>query len=176
MRPRAAGCLRRASESWPSCPTGPYSGSVTRETVWKAVADSLRKDFGRLLDVRDVRRVRRVTGDAWAVTVVLAASSGDIHVADLTVDEAGTISPTLGPDHFVEALRRYERMSLAPPPPSELADFGDMGSQDEEPSFDMFSDAAEPGTVRVAAALEHGDPQALHTARRLLPPLLTDHA
>src|SRR5258708_8025313 len=66
-------------------------------------------------------------------------------------------------------------MALAPRPASELGDFGDMGSQDEEPSFDMFSDAEEPVTVRVAAALENGDPQSLHTARSLLPRLLTDH-
>ncbi len=149
--------------------------SVTRETVWKAVAESLRKDFGRLLDVRDVRRVRRVTGDAWAVTVVLAASSGDLHVADLTVDEAGTISPTLGPDHFVEAIRRAERMSLAPPPPSELADFGDVSSGDEEPALDMLSDFEEPAEVRVESALAKGDPESLHTARTLLPRLLGDH-
>jgi CRP-like cAMP-binding protein len=148
---------------------------VTRETVWKAVAESLRKDFGRLLDVRDVRRVRRVTGDAWVVTVVLAASSGDLHVADLTVDEQGIISPTLGPDHFVEAVRRAERLSMAPPPPSELADFGDVGGGDEEPALDMLSDFEEPIEVRVAAALSKGDPESLNTARSLLPRLLGDH-
>ena len=136
-----------------------YAESVTRETVWKAVAESLRKDFGRLLDVRDVRRVRRVTGDAWVVTVVLAASSGDLHVADLTVDEQGVISPTLGPDHFVEAVRRAERLSMAPPPPSELADFGDVGGGDDEPALDMLSDFEEPLDVRVAAALAKKGPR-----------------
>jgi CRP-like cAMP-binding protein len=153
-----------------------YAGIVSRETVWKAVAESLRKDFGRLLDVRDVRRVRRVTGDAWTVTVVLAASSGDIHVADLTVDEAGTISPTLGPDHFVEAIRRFERNSLAPPPPPpELADFGDIGGEDDDSAFEMFADAEEPPSIRISAALEKGDPASLQTARSLLPKLLADH-
>ena len=58
--------------------------SVTREEVWKHVEAGLRDAFGRLLDVRDVRRVRRVAGDAWVVTVVLAAPSGDLHVADVT--------------------------------------------------------------------------------------------
>jgi CRP-like cAMP-binding protein len=148
---------------------------VTREKVWKAVAESLRKDFGRLLDVRDVRRVRRVTGNAWAVTVVLAASSGDLHVADLTVDdETGVISPTLGPDHFIEAVRRAERMSLPPPPPSELADFGDLGDSDDEAALDMFSDE-EPIDVQAAAAIASGDPEGLHKARGLLPRLLADH-
>src|SRR5579872_4709863 len=119
----------------------PRKRAMRREQVWKSVSESLRDQFGRLLDVRDVRRVRRVSGDAWTVTVVLAASMGDLHVADLTVDEAGTISPTLGPDHFVEAIRRFERNSLAPPPPPELADFGDIGGEDDDSAFEMFADA-----------------------------------
>ncbi len=57
---------------------------MTREQVWQKVSESLREGFGRLLDVREVRRVRRVAGDAWVVTVVLAAQRGDLHVADLT--------------------------------------------------------------------------------------------
>lgn len=150
--------------------------AVTRETVWKAVAESLRKDFGRLLDVRDVRRVRRVTGDAWVVTVVLAASSGDLHVADLTVDETGAITPALGPDHFVDAIRRAERMSMAPPPPRELADFGDVSDGEDEPALDMLSDTVEePVEVRVTTALSRGDPDSLQSARSLLPRLLGDH-
>ncbi len=148
---------------------------MTREQVWKTVAESLRKDFGRLLDVRDVRRVRRVTGGAWVVTVVLAASSGEFHVADVTVDEGGTITPTLGADHLIEAIRRAERLSLAPPPPSELADFGDVGGEDEEPALDMLSELEEPLEVRVASAIERGDPDSLNVARGLLPRLLADH-
>ena len=46
---------------------------MKREQVWKSVSQKLREDFGRLLDVRDVRRVRRVSGEAWVVTVALAA-------------------------------------------------------------------------------------------------------
>jgi len=148
---------------------------VTREEVWKAVSDSLRKDFGRLLDVRDVRRVRRVSGDAWAVSVVLAASSGDLHVADLSVDDAGAITPTLTADHFVEAIRRAERFSLGPPPPSELADFGDVGGGDDEPALEMLAEMEEPIEVRVAAAIARADRESLVMARDLLPRLLADH-
>ena len=71
---------------------------MTREQVWMKVADSLRDGFGRLLDVRDVRRVRRVAGDAWTVTVVLAAPSGDLHVGDVSVDVRagqGELEPAL---------------------------------------------------------------------------------
>ena len=69
-----------------------------------------------MLDVRDIRRVRRVSGDAWVVTVVLAAPSGDLHVADVTVDDAGAMTPALNADHVIDAVRRAQRASLMPPP------------------------------------------------------------
>jgi CRP-like cAMP-binding protein len=134
----------------------------------------LREGFGRLLDVRDVRRVRRVSGDAWLVTVVLASSSGDLHVADLTVDGAGAISPTLRPDHVIEAVRRAERAPALASPPDELADFGGAGD-DDDPALDMLTELDEPVEARVAAALAKGDPESLRTARDLLPRLLAEH-
>ena len=106
---------------------------MKREEVWKLVAESLRGPFGTLLEVRDVRRVRRVAGDAWTVTVVLAAPSGDLHVADVNVDDAGKISPKLTADDVVAAARKAEqaKASSMSPPPDELADFGDFGADDE---------------------------------------------
>src|SRR6185312_12957461 len=74
-----------------------YAGPMRREQVWKAVSEMLREGFGRLLDVREVRRVRHVAGQAWVATVVLASSSGDLHVADVTVEDDGTMKPALGP-------------------------------------------------------------------------------
>jgi CRP-like cAMP-binding protein len=148
---------------------------VNREAVWQKVSDSLRKDFGRLLDVRDVRRVRRVSGVAWAVTVVLAAPSGDLHVADIMVDEAGAMTPQLGADHVIEAVRRAERASQFPSASSELADFGEATSHDDEPALAMLGEPEEPVDVRAAAALARGDRAALLEARSLLPKLLSDH-
>jgi CRP-like cAMP-binding protein len=152
---------------------------VNREQVWKKVSESLRAGFGRLLDVRDVRRVRRVAGDAWIVTVVLGAPSGDLHVADVTVDDAGALSPALGPEHVIDAVKRAEHASRMPAePPDELADFGaDLGvsDEDEEPGLGMLSEIEEPIDVRVAAAIGRGDPASLREARELLPRLLTDH-
>ncbi len=150
---------------------------MTREEVWQTVAAGLRDDFGRLLDVRDVRRVRRVSGDAWTVTVVLAAASGDLHVADLTVDDAGTISPPLGADHVIDAVRRAERTSRMPgPPDDELADFGGLDEKsDEEPGLEMLSEMEAPLDVRVAAAIARGDDASLKEARELLPRLLAAH-
>ena len=158
-----------------------YIRTVTREEVWEAVADALRPPFGRLLDVRDVKRVRRVAGDAWIVTVVLAAQSGDLHVADLTVDDSGAISPTISAEHVIEAVKRAERSSHAPAAmPDELADFGggldDEAGDDETDGLELLSEMAEePVDKRVAAALARGDDASLNQARELLPRLLADH-
>lgn len=149
---------------------------VTRERVWKKVSEALRQDFGKLLDVRDVRRVRRVAADAWTVTVVLVAPSGDLHVADVTVDDAGHITPRLDGDHVIQAVARAERMAKVPAIPDELADFGDASLDgDEEPALDMLSEMEEPVEVRVASAMARGDHASLHEARELLPRLLTEH-
>jgi CRP-like cAMP-binding protein len=150
---------------------------MKREEVWRAVEQSLRPGFGRLLDIRDVRRVRRVAGDAWSVTVVLAAPSGDLHVADLNVDDAGHISPTLTGDDVIEAARRAKTVSLAPPPPDELADFGldDAPTSESDPVLAMLDEVEEPIEVRAAAAIARGDRASLNEARNLLPQLLAEH-
>ncbi len=147
---------------------------MTREEVWKRVEGSLREGFGRLLDVRDVRRVRRVAGDAWTVSVVLTAKSGDLHVADVNVDDAGNITPALTADDVVEAARRAARVSLMPPP-DELADFGDGPTSDSDPALAMLDEVEEPIEVRIASAIARGDRRSLEEARELLPRLLSDH-
>ncbi len=147
---------------------------MTREEVWKHVSNGLRGGFGRLLDVRDVRRVRQVAGDAWLVTVVLAAPSGDLHVADVTVTDAGAMTPALGVEHVIEAVRRSQHTSL-PPPPDDLGDFGDGLDESDDSGLEMLADLDEPIPVRVAAALAKGDPESLRKARDLLPRLLGDH-
>lgn len=144
------------------------------------MADNLKEGFGRLLEVRDVRRVRRVAGDAWMVTVALAASSGDLHVADLTVDDAGVTSPTLGADHVIDAVKRADRASHLPPEmPDELADFGgglDDDDVDSEPELGILDEIEdEPVEAKVAAALQRGDKASLDQARELLPRMLADH-
>lgn len=155
---------------------------MIREQVWKAVSDNLKESFGRLLDVRDVRRVRRVAGAAWEVTVVLAAPSGDLHVADVIVDSAGALSPILGADHVIEAVRRADRASLTGPAavPDELKDFGaDVDTLDDDtdtdPDLGMLDEIEEPLEVRVASALARGDAASLDEARELLPRMLADH-
>jgi CRP-like cAMP-binding protein len=148
---------------------------VSREDVWKRVSEALRVDFGRLLDVRDVRRVRRVSGDAWVVTVVLAAPSGDLHVADVTVvDGSSTMTPALTGDHVIEAVRSAKRASLAPPA-DDFGDMGDMGGGEDEGALDMLGEMEQPIEARVAAAIARGDKKSLAEARDLLPRMLTEH-
>lgn len=151
----------------------PYHRRVTREEVWNKVAEQLRADFGRLLEVRDVRRIRRVAGTAWNVTIVLAASSGDLHVADVALDENGKLTKQIDADDVIEAVRREERASLVSPPPDELGDFGD--DADEEPGLEMLEMLEEPVDVRIASAIARGDAASLREARELLPRQLTDH-
>jgi CRP-like cAMP-binding protein len=148
---------------------------MKRERAWKMVSGVLRESFGRLLDVREVRRVRRVSGDAWVVTVVLAASLGDLHVADVTVDDDGTITPTLGPDHVIEAVLRAERFSQLPPEPEVGADFADVAGVEDEPSIDALTELGEPLDQQVTNAIARGDRDSLLLARSLLPRLLADH-
>ena len=149
---------------------------MNREQVWKLTQSVLRPDFGRLLEVREARRVRRVAGDAWVVSVVLAAPSGDMHVADITVDDAGVMEPTLTADHVIEAARRAETFSL-PPAHESLGDLlGPDGDADgEEPALQMLAELDEPIDQRIDAAIAKGDPASLRVARDLLPRLLSDH-
>ena len=148
---------------------------MTREQVWKTVTAALRKDFGRLLDVRNVRRVRRVTSDAWVVTVVLSAPSGDLHVADVDVDDAGVITPAINAGHVIECVRRDTRASMVPAPPDELADFAEAMGEGDAPILAILSDIEDPVDVRAAAAIARGDTASLREARELLPRLLADY-
>ncbi|WP_394827278.1 cyclic nucleotide-binding domain-containing protein [Pendulispora albinea] len=151
---------------------------MTREQVWKTMTATLRKDFGRLLDVRGVRRVRRVTHDAWIVTVVLSAPSGDLHVADVNVDDTGAITPVLNADHVIEAVRRDARASVQPTAPDTLTDFGEeLASElDDEPALELLATTTEaPLDARARAAIARGDTASLREARELLPHLLADH-
>lgn len=173
---RRQGRARRFSRSFVR---GDRRGSslpgVRREEVWKSVAEALRSEFGRLLDVRDVRRVRRVAGDAWNVSVVLAAPSGDLHVADLTVDDTGAISPALDGDHVIAAVRRADAAEQGAGEPDALASLGAELGGEADDGLDLFEALEQPVEVRVALALGRGDPASLREARELLPRMLADH-
>jgi CRP-like cAMP-binding protein len=149
---------------------------MTRVAAWRLVAAKLRQDFGRLLEVRDVRRVRRVAGDAWKATIVLAAPSGDLHVADLQVDDSCVMTPQLDGDHVIEAVRRAEKAVAAPHMSEELMEFGRDFESDSEDDFGLLDSLEEaPIEARIETALARGGRAALLEARELLPRLLGDH-
>jgi CRP-like cAMP-binding protein len=148
---------------------------VTREEVWEKVSSFLAREFGRLLEVRDVRRIRRVIGEGWTVTVVLNASSGDLHIADVLIDESGAMSPTIDPNTIVAAIKRARTL----PPPAASDDMGDMGDfgggDDEGDALAALEMNEDPADVRAARAIDRGDPVSLREARDILPRLLSDH-
>ena len=154
-----------------------YSLSVEREQAWQTVRGFLVREFGRLLDVRDVRRLRRVAGEGWSVTVVLTSPAGDLHVADVVLDEAGVMTPLLDASSVIAAVNRAQTISMMPPPPDDaMADMGDFGAaEDDGAGLENLEMADDPVEVRVASALMRGDKTALREARDLLPRLLTDH-
>jgi CRP-like cAMP-binding protein len=150
---------------------------VTREEVWQAALSDLRSRFGALLDVRDVRRVRRVAGEGWLVSVVMPTSKGDVHVADLRMDEEGTASPVLSADHLVAAVERHLLPKTKGVVIDELADFGTEQDDAGPMSFGLGTLSEEvPVSSRVRAAITRGDAASLAEARELLPRLLADHA
>ncbi|MFO0741564.1 MAG: cyclic nucleotide-binding domain-containing protein [Labilithrix sp.] len=107
------------------------------------------------------------------MTVVLVAPSGDLHVADLNVEDNGTITPVLNADHVIEAAKNQKKFVLGSVP-DELADFGDAGpSSDAELSMLVELDA--PLESQITDAIAKGDKESLNKARELLPRLLSDH-
>lgn len=149
---------------------------MTREEVWESVSGFLVREFGRLLEVRDVRRVRRVVGEGWTVTVVLQASSGDLHVADVAVDERGTMTPVIDANSVIAAVKRAQSASMAPPPADEMGDLEGFGASDDDgDALDALEMVEDPVDVRAANAIKRGDPASLREARDLLPRLLTEH-
>jgi CRP-like cAMP-binding protein len=143
------------------------------------VASHLRAEFGKLMDVREVKRVRRVAGEAWMATVVMHTPAGDLHAADITVDDTGKLTPELDGGTVVAAVKRATnaQASLAPE-----QDFDDMGAlPDELADFAAAEDplaaldATDPIEVRIDVAMARGDAASLTEARELLPRLLADH-
>jgi CRP-like cAMP-binding protein len=148
---------------------------MTREQVWETVSAFLVREFGRLLEVQDVRRIRRVMGEGWMVTVVLHASTGDLHVADVVMDESGAMSPPIDASTIIAAIKRT--LTIRPPAPAEdMGDLDEFGTgNDDADALDALMMNEDPVDVRAARAIERGDPASLREARELLPRLLADH-
>ena len=154
---------------------------MTRELALLTVTAYLREEFGRLLEAREARRVRRAAGDCWLVDVVAVPSAGDLFIGQVDVDEHGVVAPKLTPDDVVCALQRttvIERYPSLPPPmalaratPTDaFADLADLGVGPPEER----TEGTDAVRARVQALLTRGDRASLEGARELLPRLLGD--
>ena len=153
---------------------------MTREEVLHALGTYLRAEFGKLLVTRAARRTRRVTGGTWSVSVVVPAPSGDVPIAELEIDEDGTIVNPLELDHVLAAIRKVPvearpAAAASDAVPDAALDFG-MGLDDEPAPVSTSATETDPETLyaRAQQLLAAGDGPSLHKARVLMPRLLSD--
>jgi CRP-like cAMP-binding protein len=153
---------------------------VTRDEVLQALGSWLRTEYGKLIVVREVRRVRRAAGVTWVANAVVPAPEGDIAIGALEIDEDGTILEPLGLEKVLEALRAP--VPSAPRSGDAVDDgfgelLGDFGDIAEPPSrLDSDFEGLDPETLyqKAAAMAAQSDPASLHKARELMPRLLAD--
>jgi CRP-like cAMP-binding protein len=148
---------------------------MTADRAALTVMDHLRASFGTFLRIRPPERRRRAAGPTWCVPVVAVCSEGEIFIAEVEVDEAGAMSPVLGPDHVIGALRA----------PTELPEY-DVNVEGFDEAEALFSEiAAEAGegeadveasSLRLRDLFRRTDPESLREARKLLPHLLGNTA
>lgn len=136
---------------------------MTREQVKAAVTAYLRGEFGKLLEVRDVRRVHHVNTMGWKVHIVAPSHTGDIEIAELEVDERGVLSPLLDALGVIDVLRQSDNQ-----PRSLRADTLDLGGFEAAPASIV---EALPLYATIRAHLEKGE---LERARSLYPRMLTN--
>jgi ABC-type sugar transport system ATPase subunit len=144
---------------------------VTREQVETAVAAYLRGEFGKLLVVRDVRRVHHVDALGWKVRIVAPSRSGEIDIAELEVDERGVLSPLLDPLGVIDVLRASDEEAA---PASIRASSIDLGGFDDEAAPPSVIETTTSVLQKIRTNLRKGDTEALERARSLYPRLLTD--
>jgi len=152
---------------------------VTREEVLSAVGTHLFAEWGGFVVARDARLVRRAAGGIWLISVVIPASTGDVFVVDLEVDEHGAMANPLDVDKILEAARRpIETPAVGDDPfaspDSELSGLlGDLGADEEEeapPSTAALDDKAL--YARAQLLVGKGDNESLEKARLIMPRLL----
>ncbi len=173
---------------------------MTREGVLEAAAERLRREFGTLLAIRELRRVRRISGDVWSATVVAVATSGEIAVGNFEVGEDGYLSPSLTADTLIDALRRSSVVPAAAGPTAadpmagglsseggemlmdessgNLLEEGPIGDDDVDAMWSAIDELGEEGTKTPDAiyrkAMARGDRTSLRRARDQLPQFLAD--
>lgn len=155
---------------------------MNRAETLAVVRPLLALKFGSAVVARSAERVRHAAGLGWRITVVVPASEGDLPVGTLDVDEEGRVTPALGVDDLVRAVRAPRITERAAPEP--LADEPSMDDGFDDLSFisgigevtDGDAPPDDPTEIRhrVEEMLEVGDRASLLGARTLLPRLLAD--
>lgn len=154
---------------------------MTREEVLQALSAWLRGEFGKLIAPRDVRRVRHAAGTTWVAKVVVPASTREIPIGEIEIDEEGNLLDPLTVDKLIEALRRpEEEQGAAIEGAGDLGDlmggFDDFGppSQREGQREDLDSLDHDTLYARAASLAASNDEISLKKARDLMPRLLSD--
>lgn len=147
---------------------------MTREEVVRALSAWVLTEYGKLLTMRDVRRVRRAAGTTWLAKLVVPAASGELSVGELEIDEEGNILNALTVDQLLEAIRNPKDADVAPVVDDGLSDLMDMG--EPEPKVDEDVEDLSPGKLYALASSLAGsnDEDSLRKARDLMPRLLVD--
>ena len=65
---------------------------MTHDRILSRLVERLRGTFGDFVAVRDLRRTRRVEGDAWCATLAVATSAEELILGEFDVGEDGTLT------------------------------------------------------------------------------------
>ena len=79
---------------------------MTHDRILSRLVERLRGTFGDFVAVRDLRRTRRVEGDAWCATLAVATSAEELILGEFDVGEDGTLTTPLTVDAVLAAVRR----------------------------------------------------------------------
>ena len=148
---------------------------MTRDEVVQALSAWIRVEYGKLLALREVRRVRRAAGTTWLARIVVPATSGEVPIGELEIDEEGNILNAITIDQVLEAIRK--------PAESAGEGFGDMEGLGDlldmgEPASRIDDDIEKlsPGKLYLKAAelASSNEESSLKQARDLMPRLLSD--
>jgi hypothetical protein len=163
---------------------------VTRDGVLEAAKSQLKRDFGELLAIRELRKVRRVSGETWSARVVCILGEGEVPLGHFEVSDSGVVA--LSPDRLVESLRAIPRRGKSDHPVALAADDEVLSGSlltDESPlsteevediwvAFDELADSPveDPKTAAEIydRAVQRGDRVSYRRARDQLPRLLAD--
>jgi len=148
---------------------------VTRDEVVQALSAWIRVEYGKLLALREVRRVRRAAGTTWLAKIVVPATVTEIPIGELEIDEEGNILNPISIDEVITKIRT---------PEEKANDFGDMGEglgdllDMGEPASRLDEDIEKLNPhklyAKAAALASSSEQKSLEQARDLMPRLLSD--